>query len=297
MGFIVSGDQKRALKYGLIFTSPWIIGFMAFMLLPMVLSFYYSFCDYSVLNPPAFVGMQNYEELWFDEVFWLSLYNTIYFAVFALPLGTVLALALALLLNANVRGLGIFRTIFFIPALVPLVALAILWQDILNTEYGIVNQILSLFNVPSIDWLGDPSLAKPGLVLTTMWVVGHPVVLYLAGLQEIPRTLYEAARVDGANYGQQMVHITLPMVSPVIYFNLIMGCIGVLQIFALPYVMTEGGPARSTTFYTMYLFDQAFSYLNMGYACAMAWILFGLIALLTYSAHKISSRFVVYGGG
>lgn len=292
----MTGEEKRALKYGMAFISPWIVGFATFLLLPMVLSFYYSFCDYSVLNPPAFLGTQNYEELVYDDVFWTSLYNTFYFALFALPLGTITALILALLLNSNIKFLGFFRTIFFLPSLVPLVALAILWQDILHTEYGIVNGLLGMVGFGPFDWLGEPSLAKPGLILTTMWIIGNPVVIYLAGLQDVPRALYEAARIDGATKIQETLLITLPMISPVIYFNLIMGCIGVLQIFALPYVMTGGGPARSTLFYSMYLFDQAFAYLNMGYASAMAWILFAMIAVLTYVAHLVSSRFVVYGG-
>lgn len=292
----MTGEEKRALKYGMAFISPWIVGFLGFLLFPMVLSLYYSFCDYSVLNPPAFIGTQNYQELVYDDVFWTSMYNTFYFALFALPLGTLTALVLALLLNSNIRWLGFFRTVFFLPSLVPLVALAILWQDILHAEYGIVNELLGFVGLGPFDWLGQPALAKPGLVLTTMWIVGNPVVIYLAGLQDVPRALYEAARIDGASKVQETFFITLPMISPVIYFNLIMGCIGVLQIFALPYVMTEGGPARSTLFYSMYLFDQAFAYLNMGYACAMAWILFAMIAILTYSAHLLTRRFVVYGG-
>ncbi len=292
----MTGEEKRALRYGLSFISPWIVGFGFFLAFPMLLSAYFSVCDYSVLNPPAFIGTQNYQDLYHDEVFWTSLYNTLYFAAFSLPLGQVLAIALALLLNTSARGRGIFRTIYFLPALVPLVALGILWQDLLNADYGIVNQIIGLVGIPPIDWLGNPTYSKPAIVMTALWIVGHPMVLYLASLQEVPRSLYEAARVDGASSFQQMTYITLPMISPMMYFNLLMGSIIVLQEFVRPYVMTEGGPARSTMFYTYYLFNQAFVYLNMGYASAMAWVLFLIIAAVTYLAHLVSYRYVVYEG-
>lgn len=256
---------------------------------------YFSFCDYSILNPPVYIGAQNYVELASDEIFWQSLYNTVWFAIFALPAGLILALFLALLLNGPILGRGIFRTIFFIPSLVPLVALAVLWQWLLNAEYGLVNILLGYIGIPPIDWLGDTRFSKPGLLVTGLWAVGNAVVIYLAGLQDVPASLYESARLDGANAFQQLLHVTIPMISPVIYFNFMMGCIGVLQIFALPYVMTGGGPARSTLFYTMYLLDQAFLYLNMGYASAMAWVLFLLIVIITWTAHRLSSKHVVYG--
>lgn len=280
---------------GVLFLSPWIIGFAFFMVLPVALSMYFSLCDYSVLNPPALVGLQNYQDLVSDEIFWLSLNNTLIFAAVGLPMTTVLSLGLALLLNGNIPLRGVFRTVFFIPSLVPLVAVAVLWQEVLNTEYGIVNRLLLFLGLGPFDWLGNPDLAKPALVITGLWSVGNAVVIYLAGLQDVPRSLYEAARVDGASIFQQFVNVTLPMLSPVIYFNVIMGTIGVLQVFALPYVMTGGGPARSTLFYTMYLFDQAFSYLNMGYASAMAWVLFAIIAFLTYVGHVASRKHVTYG--
>lgn len=292
----MSRSERRELMYAMIFISPWIIGFLGLMGLPVALSLYYSFSDYSVLNPPAFVGAQNYLDLYYDEVFWISLYNTLIFAAVALPLSTVLALGLAILLNSKIPLRGVFRTIFFLPSLVPLVAVAVLWQEVLNTEYGIVNWLLSYLGFGKVDWLGDPDLSKPALVLTGFWSVGHAVVIYLAGLQEVPRSMYEAARVDGANYWQQFFNVTLPLISPVVYFNVMMGIIGVLQIFALPYVMTQGGPGRSTLFYTMYLFDNAFVYLKMGYASAMAWVLFLIIALLTYTAHVLSKDKVHYGG-
>jgi len=289
--------DKWNLRVGLCFISPWIIGFGFFFSLPCILSLYFSFCNYNVLNKPVFIGVTNYTRLFSDEVFWISLYNTLFFAAVALPVGTILSLGLALLLNANIIGRSIWRTVFFLPSLVPLVALAILWQWLLNAEYGLVNIFLGWFGIPPVDWLGDVRFSKFALVLTGLWATGHAVVIYLAGLQDVPRSLYEASTIDGANPLQQIFHVTLPMISPVIYFNVIMGVIGVLQVFALPYVMTEGGPARSTLFYTMYLFDQAFVYLNMGYASAMAWVLFGIIAVLTFAADRFSKGKVHYGSG
>lgn len=293
--------RRRTTVAGLLFVSPWIVGFAAFYLIPCALSLWFSLSDYSILNPPAYVGMENYAQMAGDEVFWKSLGNTAWFAAFSLPLGTALALGLALLLNGPVVAKGFYRTMFFLPSLVPLVALGILWRWLLNMEYGLVNEVLSFAGLPRMDWLGDARTSKPGLLLTTLWGVGNAVVIYMAGLQDVPRSLYEAARVDGANWWQQIRAVTLPMISPVIYFNAMMGCIGVLQIFALPYVMTAvaggspGQPARSTYFYTMYLFDQAFLYLDMGYASALAWVLFAMIAILTALAHALSRRHVVYG--
>ena len=289
-------EQKRNMVKGLLFTAPWILGLSVFTMIPAFMSLYYSFCDYSVLNPPVFIGTANFSSLATDEVFWKSLNNTLIYAVAALPLGTVLGIALALLLNQQIIARPLFRTIFFLPSLVPLVALAILWQWIFNGEFGVLNHALSWFGIDGPNWLTDTTWAKPALVITGLWGVGNSVVIYLAGLQDVPRDFYEAARVDGANWWQQTRHITLPMISPVIYFNVIMGTIGVLQIFAVPYVMTGGGPARATLFYTMYLFDQAFRYLNMGYACAMAWVLFVIVAGLTLLAHRLSKGHVYYGG-
>lgn len=292
---MMTKQERKELKYAVAFLSPWIIGFSVFMALPVILSLYFSLSDYSILNPPAFVGSQNYTNLVTDEVFWKTLWNTFFFAIFAMPLMTVLSLGLAMLLNSGLPLQGVFRTIFFIPSLVPLVAVAVLWSEVLNIEYGIVNNFISFFGIERVDWLNNPDFTKPGLVIATLWGVGNAVVIYLAGLQEVPRNLYEAARIDGANYWQQFRNVTLPMISPVIYFNVIMGVIGVMQIFALPYVMTGQGEERSTYFYTMYIFDQAFSYLNMGYASAMAWVLFAIIAVLTYVAHAFSRDKVVYG--
>ncbi|MCP4640525.1 MAG: sugar ABC transporter permease, partial [bacterium] len=237
-----------------------------------------------------------------DPVFWTSLWNTIYFAALFLPLSTILAISLALLLNTGVRGMTIYRTIFFLPSLTPLVALGILWMWMLNGEYGVVNHALNMVLRPlgleAPTWLQSTTWAKPAIILMSLWGVGHAVVIYLAALQDVPKQLYEAADLDGAPTWSKIRHITLPLLSPAIFFNVTMGLIMAMQVFALPYVLTNGagGPGRSTTFYAMYLYNCAFRYLRMGYASAMAWILFIVIMVLTLIVHRLSRRHVYYGG-
>ncbi|MBL7222678.1 sugar ABC transporter permease [bacterium] len=293
----MTASERRNLRNGLLFISPWVIGFAVFMLYPIVSSLYFSFCDYSVLESPVWIGAENYTELVKDEVFWTSLGNTGYYAGVSLPLGMMLALAVAILLNTQVRGMTVYRTIFFLPSIVPIVAMAILWLWIFNGQYGVLNYALGAIGIPTRmlpTWLDSPGWAMPALIIMGLWGIGYSVVIYLAGLQDIPVSLYESADIDGASWWQKIVHITIPMLSPVIYFNLVMGIIGTFQIFAAPYIMTNGGPERATTFYTLYLYNLAFGELRMGYACAMAWILFVVILLLTLIATKVSQRHVHY---
>jgi multiple sugar transport system permease protein len=290
-------SRRRSLYAALAFISPWLVGLGVFTLYPIIASFYYSLCDYSVLQPAQFVGGANYADLAHDEVFWRSLRNTALYAAFALPLGLIVSLGLALLLNTGVRGMTLYRTIFFLPSLVPFVALAVLWLWIFNGENGVLNYFLSLLGIRGPGWLADPAWTKPALVIAGIWGVGQAIVIYLAGLQDVPVHLYEAADLDGAGWWDRIRHVTLPMISPVILFNLIMGIIGTLQYFTVPYVMTpQGQPARSAYFYTMYLYDNAFVYLKMGYASAMAWILFMIIILLTGLALRLTARHVHYEG-
>ncbi len=301
-------DERRRLFTGLLFISPWMLGFLVLCLYPLLSSFYFSLCDYSVLSPAVFIGARNYVDLWHDEVFWRALYNTVFFAVFAIPLGLIVSLGLAILLNFNVPGKGIFRTIFFLPSLVPMVCLAVLWQWMLNGELGLVNNainpVLGVFNSifgtdwAAPNWLQDARYAKWGIIFTGLWGVGNAVVIYLAGLQDVPRHLYESADIDGANFWQKTIHITVPVISPVIYFNTIMGLIGAFQVFAVPYVMTSGGdgPERSLLFIATYLYKSAFDYWNMGYASAIGVILFLIILTLTYVSTKLSEKHVYYAG-
>ena len=300
--------EKQNLRIGLLFISPWIIGFLALCVYPLLSSFYNSLCDYSVLSPAVFVGIDNYCHLFTDELFWKALYNTVFFAAFSIPLGLLVSLTLAILLNFDLPGKGFFRTVFFLPSLVPMVCLAVLWQWMLNGDLGLINNALnpvlheinkligSHFQAPN--WLQLAAYAKWGIIFTGLWGVGNPMVIYLAGLQDVPRHLYESADIDGANFWHKTIHITLPVISPVIYFNTIMALIGSFQVFAVPYVMTGGGdgPERSLLFIATYLYQNAFDHWHMGYACAIGMILFLIILTLTYVATKLSERHIYYAG-
>jgi multiple sugar transport system permease protein len=289
-----AGSESRS---AVLFASPWILGFGIFLAYPVLASLYYSFCDYSVLRKPVWIGTANYSDLMQDELFWTALKNTLLYTAIALPLSLVVALALAMLLNTRVRGLSVYRTIFYLPSLVPPVALAVVWLWMLNNEHGLVNNALNAVGVTGPDWLGQPAWSKPSLVLIGMWTAGNAMVIYLAGLQDVPSALYEAADLDGASPWQKTLKVTLPMISPVILFNLVMGIIGSLQVFTEPYVMFPGGaPARSTYFYTLYMFENAFKYHKMGYTCAMGWIMFVIILVLTLLAFRFSEKHVHFGG-
>ena len=291
---------------GWAFVSPWLVGFAVFMALPIGLSFYYALTDYPLLQEPVFTGLDNYATLLWrlnesgghgDPVFYQALGNTLYYAAMALPAGLLVALGLALILNLGVRGQSIYRTVIFLPTLVPMVASAMLWMWLFNTRLGLINSLLRKIGISGPGWLTEPAWAMPALVFMSLWGVGHTVVIFLAGLQDVPTELYEAAEIDGAGGWSRMRHITLPCISPVIFFNLVMGIIGSLQVFAIPYIMTQGGPARATYFYTMYLYDNAFRFLKFGYASSMAWIQFLIILVFTGIAFWTSKKWVHYQGG
>ena len=305
-------DEKHHLRHGLAFISPWIGGFLLFCLYPLVSTILYSFCDYSVLSRPVFIGTTNYTDLATDAIFWKSVYNTVFYAAFSIPLGLLASLTLAILLNFDLPGKGVARTIFFLPSLVPLVCVGVLWQWMLNGELGLINSVLrpfyqlanALFGTHATppNWLAEACFARWGIIMSSLWGVGQAVVIYLAGLQDVPRHLYEAAEIDGANFWRKTWHVTLPAISPTIYFNVIMGLIGAFQVFAVPYVITNGatnsadGPDRSLLFMTTYLYENAFDYANMGYACAIGCVLFLLILGLTYATTRIAGRHVHYEG-
>jgi multiple sugar transport system permease protein len=287
----------RDLATGLAFLSPWLAGFVGLLLVPIGLSFYYSLCDYSLLQPPLYVGLDNYRDLLADEVFWKSLGNTAYYAAMALPGGLLVSLGLALALNVRTAGQSVYRTIVFLPSLVPVVASAMVWLWLFNAKLGLINSVLAMAGVEGPGWLTDPRWAMPALAIMSLWGVGHTVVIYLAGLQDVPVELYEAAAMDGAGPWRRLWHVTLPLLSPVIFFNLVMAIIQALQVFTIPYIMTPGGnPARATYFYTMYLYDNAFTYPKMGYASAMAWIQLAIILALTALAFWSARKWVHYQG-
>ena len=269
---------------GLLFASPWIVGFLAFTVYPVILSFYYSLNVYTTFGQPMqWVGLQNYVDLLTqDDLFWVSLYNTLYMVVIGIPFHITLAVLLALLLNMSLRGVSIYRTVFYLPTIVPIVATSVLWMWVLNPEYGLINAALSELGIHGPGWLTDPELAKPSLILMGVWTIGGTLVIFLAGLQDIPRQLYDAAMIDGAGTLSQVRHITLPMLSAVIFFNVVVGVIGGFQIFTQAFIMTNGGPLDATLFYALYLYQNAFKYFKMPYASAMAWILF-LIVIVGHS--------------
>ena len=281
---------------GWLFILPWFVGFLWFDVLPLFLNVYLSFTDFSVgAKVPNWVGLANYEELFGgDHLIGISFVNTLYYMGFSVPLLIILAFSLALLLNANIRGRGAYRTLFYLPSLVPAIASSIIWIFMLRTRDGLINQVLGLFGIKAIPWLGRPEWAKPALILMSLWGFGGQMVIYLAGLQGISQELYEAADIDGANGSQKLFRITVPLMTPTIFFNLIMSIIGSFQVFTAAYVMTNGGPLHSTLFYMLHLYNNAFRYFKMGYASAMALILFLIILALTLIVNRTSGRWVYY---
>ncbi len=288
--------ERRKVLVGLAFSAPWLIGLAVFLIYPLLAALYYSLCDYSVLLPPVFVGLDNYVELFADRLFWKSLWNTSFFALGSVGLSVLVALTLAILLNSRVRGLGFYRTVFFLPSLMPLVAGSMLWLFMYKGEGGIINTLLREIGINGPAWLSDPAWSKPAIIFMAAWGAGNAMVIFLAGLQDVPAALYEASIIDGASWLQRLVHVTLPMISPVIYFNVVMGIIGGFQAFAQALIMTDstGAPEQSTLFYVLQLYNVGFQDLRMGYASAMAWVLFVIILLLTYTATQLSKRWVTY---
>jgi multiple sugar transport system permease protein len=293
-----SSYEKKLTAYGVLFCLPWIFGLLLFNLYPLLMSVYYSFTSYSILEPGEWVGLENYRQLMKDNVFWASIYNTLYFTFLFVPISICVGVGLALILNMKIRGQGIYRTLFFMPSLVPPIATTIIWIWLLNPQFGLVNHWLEQIGLPGPAWLGSETWSKPSLILMSLWGIGQSIVIYLAGLQDIPQDYYDAADVDGANVLQRLKHITLPLLTPVIFFNLVMGTIGALQNFVLPYTLTngQGTPANSMMFYVMYLYTNGFGYLKMGYASAMAWILFLIVIALTALIFWSQRRWVYYQG-
>ncbi len=288
---------------GLGFISPWFIGFLVFTAGPMVISLWLSLTRYDVINPPRYIGFQNYERMLADPRLGTSLFNSFYYALFHVPLAMGVALGLALILVRVGRAAGFFRTAFYLPSVTPAVAIGTLWLWILNPQIGLINRGLELLGIQGPGWTTDPDWIKPGIVLMSLWSVGNTVVLYLAALRNVPPELYEAARIDGANSWNQFRNVTIPMISGTLFFTLVVNTIASLQIFAEVYTMYFGNmtgmsaAASAGLFYNIYLFRQAFEFLQMGYASAMAWLLFVIILILTIFQLRASKRWVYYEGG
>ncbi len=288
---------KREERYFYIFILPWIIGFVVFIGGPMIASIFFSFCRYDVIRPPQWIGITNFTELMKDSLFWKSLKVTFTYSLASVPLGMVVSLAIALLLNQKIRGVAWFRTIVYLPAVISGVAVSLLWLWIFNPDFGILNFLLwKLFRIPGPTWVSSEEWVLPALIIMSLWTIGGGIIIYLAGLQGIPTELYEAAEIDGAGSWRKFLRITLPMISPVLLFNLVMGIIGSFQVFTQVYVMTSGGPHFASLFYILYLYRQAFEYFNMGYASALAWVLFFIILGLTMLVFRSSPLWVHYEG-
>ena len=292
--------RKREALEGVLFASPWLIGFVLFTVGPMLASFLLSFTRWDGITPMSelrWTGMENYSRLIrLDPSFRKALHNTVFYALFSVPLGMVTALSLALLLNQRVRGLAFFRTVFYLPSVVSGVATAMLWQWLFNPSFGGVNWVLRRLHLPEPGWLTDEHTAIWVFILMSVWGVGNAMLIYLAGLQGVPEHLYEAAALDGAGPASRFRHVTLPILTPTLFFNLVMAIIGSFQVFTSAYVMTEGGPNEATLFYVLYLYQKAFEQFQMGYASAMAWILFAIVLSLTLLVLRSSKSWVYYEG-
>lgn len=295
-----TGAARRARRRssnlaGYLFISPWLIGFFGFTLIPIIASLYLSFTSYDIFTPPRWIGLENYRTMFFEDPrYWKAVGATFYYVFTAVPLRLVFALAIAMLLNAGFSFLGLYRAIFYIPSIIGgSVAVALMWRRLFGVD-GLLNTALGLVGVQGPNWLGDPRTAIWTLILLAVWQFGSPMLIFLAGLKQIPQELYEAAAIDGAGAWRKFLRITLPLLSPVIFFNLVMQIIAGFMVFTQAFVITRGGPLDSTRFYSLYLYDQGFQFLHMGYAAAMAWVLLIIIAFFTALVFKSSSFWVYY---
>ena len=277
-----------------IFMLPVIIGLLLFYLGPMIASLYFSFTDYDMLSSAEWIGLENYRDLADDEIFWKSLRVTVMYSAISVPLVLILALCLALLLNQKIGGMTGFRTVYYLPTVMSGVAVATLWKWIFNTDYGVLNLLLDKIGIRGPAWLTDESWAIWALILTSVWTVGGSMLIFLAGLQSIPADLYEAAEIDGAGAWSRFRNITVPLLSHVTFFNLVLGIIGALQVFTEGWVLTRGGPNNSTMLLSIYLYRNAFEYLKMGYASALAWVMFLIVLMLTLVVFKSAPMWVHY---
>jgi multiple sugar transport system permease protein len=277
------------------YTSPWIFGFLVFTLGPMLASIYFSLTEWNMLSAPRFVGLANFSKLLTtDKVFYHSLWVTAYYTFGSVPLGMVAGLLIALLMNAKVRGITVFRTIYYLPSLVSGVAVALLWRWVFNPQMGVINGLLWQVGIKGPGWVFSQDWVIPSFIIMSLWGVGGSMIIYLASLQGVPSELYEAANIDGAGSWRRFLSITLPMISPVLFFNLIMGIIGSFQVFTQSFVMTEGGPNNGSLFLVLYLYRNAFQYFKMGYASSLAWVLFLIIMVFTLLVFRSSSVWVYY---
>lgn len=274
---------------------PWLIGLLVFTAYPIAASAYYSLTDYPILKGPHWVGFKNYTDMVHDDLFWKSLRVTALFTIVAVPSGVLMGYFIALLLNQRVRGLAVWRTIYFLPSIVPAIATSYLWAWIFNPDFGVFNGVLDKIGFDGPAWFGSERWVLPAFIIMQLWGAGGGLILYLAAFQQVPNILYDAAKIDGANAWHRLIHVTLPMTSPVILFTVLTGMIGTFQIFVGGYVITNGGPNNASLFYVLYLYRQGWSYFNMGYASALGWVLLLITMTLTLLILWASRRLVYYG--
>lgn len=286
--------ERRRLALGLAFISPWLVGFILFLLYPIYYSFKLGFTSYTGFGVPAFNGLDNYRQMLHDNLFWQSLWNTAYYTGLAIPIGITVSMLLALAMNQDVPEIPLYRAAYYLPSLLPLFAISFIFIALLDPRRGLVSRIMMLFGLHPIDWFGDPAYAKLAIVFIAQFGAGQVALIYLAGLKAIPLTLYDAAEVDGAGAWRKFWTITLPLMTPVILYNIILGISAGLQVFTQAFIITNGGPANATTFYVFYLYNNAFRYSQFGYASAMAWILFLISLLLAIGVFKFASKRVHY---
>ena len=292
--FRLTKGERHNLGLGLLFISPWIVGFLAFQLYPLYYTARISFTDYSGFGEPLWIGLENYRRLLEDDLFWKSLYNTLYYTALAVPIGAVVAMIMALAMNQRVPEVTVYRAILYLPSVLPLFAVSFLFMTLLDPQNGIVSRLMTSIGLPSVNWFGDPRWAKIAIVIMAQYGAGQIALIFLAGLKGIPMSLYEAAMLDGATAWRRFWNITLPLMTPVILYDLILGISLGLQVFTQAYIITRGGPANETNFYVLYMYNNAFSYGDMGYASAMAWILFFLTFALAMLIFGWSRRWVHY---
>lgn len=293
-----SGLLRQEAIDGYLFIAPWLAGFVLWVAGPMLFSLALVVLNWSLLTPPTFAGLSNFRALLSDELIPVSLYNTAYYTFIFVPLHVALALLAALALNLRIRAVGLFRTVYYLPSITPTVASAMLWLWVFNPDFGLVNLLLRRIHLPTLQWFVDPTWAKPALIIMALWSLGGAMIIFLAGLQNIPQELYEAASIDGADFWARFWGVTLPMLSPVIFFNLVVGIIGSFQIFTTVFIISngQGGPANSTLFLVLYLYQNGFVFFKMGYASLIAWVLFLIVLLFTGLQFLVARKWVHYEG-
>ncbi|MCY4107931.1 MAG: sugar ABC transporter permease [Chloroflexi bacterium] len=292
----LGGAKVKRWIWAYFFISPWVLGFLIFTAYPMVFSAFLSFTTFDFLSAPEFVGTKQFNKMVNDELFWISLGNTAYYTFLSVPAQLVVALAMALALNQKLMGINIVRTMFYLPPVTPAVSSVILFVYMYNPDDGVFNWMLGLVGGPRISWLGDPNWSKPSLIIMSLWGVGGQMVIFLAGLQSVPVALQEAASIDGAGVLRRFWHVTVPMITPVIFFNLVLGIISSFQIFTAAYIATGGGPVNSTLFYVLWLYQHAFENFRMGYAATLGWVLLAIIMIFTGIQFYTGRRWVYYEG-